>query len=571
MRCALLIADLEGVAGVDALEDLVAGSPGYPAACERLTAEINAAIEGLLAAGFERVRVSDTHQSGSGAPNVLAAALPPQAELRFEENPYAAELFEGVEAVACLGMHAAAGSGGFGAHTVDPLGVWRCGERRLSETELVLALAHEAGVPCVFVSGDDVLGASLGGGRYVETKRALSPARSESRGRDEVLDSLRRAAREAPRPAPPTPDGEWTITFRSARQAELAAASGAERLDRYRIRLDGATVRERIDRGLSASGEASAVLAGVLPGTPGDGCFTEVAAGLLSGPATPDDWPSRPIGDAPIDRRIRSARSELAAAAHRALGAFLEDTRAEDARSVALRALALHMLEGHAPRLFREFELPPVLAGSVEALSALPPEFPAGLPFDDGVARADALYVRRARGLAHPAPDPASLRRYLASLDEQGYGTHAWMIGELAAACGVEARLPIPERPLRLHSHLIDLYWLTHLILFDTAYLVRRPASPRLPVWIEELLAGAPWALSIGHFDLAAELAFCLQSAGEAESPTHAQLLHGLLRRQSLDGRLGDEGPAGEDPEGVAHTTAAALIALAGAAERATK
>lgn len=553
MKRALLIADLEGVAGVDAMEDLIAGSPGYPHACELLTAELNAAIEGLLAAGFDAVRVSDSHLSGSGEPNVLRARLHPAAELCFEEDWYSPRMFDGVAAVACAGMHAAAGMAGFAPHTVDVLGVWELGGRRLSETDLVLGLAAEAGVPGVFVSGDDRLEGSIDGRvAYVRTKEALSVSRARSRDPRDVRALLSRAAEQSPRALPALADGPLVLTFKSGRQAELAAETGARRLDRYRVQVEGRSFRERYVRALRACSAATRVLGDAIRGEPGAPEFAEDAIALFRLPALPDPVPS------------------YADAAGRALRAFLALTARPDEQAVALRALTLHMLEGHAPRLFARWELKSVLDEAVSALAAVSAAFPPGLDADDGMARIDALYVRRERGLDHPAPEPLALTRYLEHLDGDGYGIHAWLIGELAAASGAAGRLSFPDRPLRGQSRAGDLYWLTHLYLLDSRYLRAQLGDPRAAAWNEELMVAAPWLAATGQADLGAEVAFCLQLAGEAGSGAHRLLLEMLVARQREDGRLLDQASEANPEDTGAHTTAAALLALAGAEERRT-
>ncbi len=66
-----------------------------------------------------------------------------------------------------------------------------------------------------------------------------------------------------------------------------------------------------------------------------------------------------------------------------------------------------------------------------------------------------------------------------------------------------------------------------------------------------------PWVVEQGHVDLAAEVAFCLQCAGEAGGGAHVSLLSLLLEHQQPDGAMED-----------AHATAGALLAFAGAEER---
>jgi D-amino peptidase len=542
-RRALLVVDLEGVAGVDSPGALICETQEYARSRALLTAEVNAAVEGLLASGFQRVRVSDSHLSGSGATNLLMEALHPAVEPDFHgEDAYAPRFFEDVQAVACLGMHAAAGQAGFGAHTVDLMGAWSCAGHGLSEADLVLGLAAEAGVPAVFVSGDDVLQARLDGRvGYVRTKVALSVTRAYSRAPEEVLPELRRAASLPGRRVEPLPDVPLVLTFKSGHQAALAVEAGARRLDRYRVEVAGRTFRERYSRALRAASAASSVLGGAVAGAPGSPAFLRDATALFRLPGPPAQ-PSSPRADA----------------VERALRAFLSLTESGSDASRALRALTLHMLEGHAPRAFARRELGPPLEAAVAALAEVPLALPAGLPPDEGMARVDAWYVRRERGLPHAPLEPQALRAYLEHLDGEDYSLHAWLLGEMAASCGLDVRLSIPERAFRDSSHLADLYWLTHLYLLDTRYLRQAPRDPGVTGWTEELLVATPWVVEQGNVDLAAELAFCLQCGGEAGGGAHAVLLEMLAEHQQPEGDLGGDG----------HATAGALLALAGAEER---
>jgi D-amino peptidase len=174
-----------------------------------------------------------------------------------------------------------------------------------------------------------------------------------------------------------------------------------------------------------------------------------------------------------------------------------------------------------------------------------------------GMARVDAWYVRRERGLPHAPLEPYLLRAYLEHLEGEGHGLHAWLLGEMAATCGLDVRLSIPARAMREASRVADLYWLTHLYLLDTRYLRAAPRHPDATAWTEELLVATPWVVAEGNVDLAAELAFCLQCVGEAGGGAHELLLSLLDGQQQSDGSMED-----------VHATAGALIAFAGAEER---
>ncbi|HEX8825843.1 MAG TPA: hypothetical protein VF794_38385, partial [Archangium sp.] len=351
------------------------------------------------------------------------------------------------------------------------------------------------------------------------------------------------AARPGRRVAP-LPDAPLVLTFKSGHQAALAADAGARRLDRYRVEIQGRTFRERYTRALHATSAAREVLADSVRGLPGDPDFTEDATGLFLLPAPPAR-PPPPRTDA-VDG---------------ALQAFLSLTEGAGDEERALRALTLHMLEGHAPTVFARRVLAPVLESAVAALAEVPLTLSSELSPDVGMARVDAWFVRRERGLPHAPLDPPVLRAYLEHLDTEGHGIYAWLLGEIAASCGLDVRLSIPERALRGVSRLADLYWLTHLYLLDTRYLRTPPRDSRAVAWTEELLVATPSIVDQGQVDLAAEVAFCLQCVDEVGGGAHEALLSLLIAHQQSDGRLGEG-------EGAAHATAGALLALAGAEER---
>ncbi len=230
MSTALLIADLEGVAAVTTLESLAFGGAGHPEACAAMTREVNAAIEGLLAQGFTHVRVSDTHRSGSGAPNL--ESLHPGAALQFvDPDSYGGALLDDVGAIACVGMHAAGGTTGFAAHTVEAHVAWILNGRPISEAEIALWLAADRAVPAVFVSGDDVLGASLTSVPFVVTKR--------SRGLDSATalpdaeQRIRAAAASTPVPIAFAPSGPLSLRFKTTSvEREFAGGSFTDRCAR---------------------------------------------------------------------------------------------------------------------------------------------------------------------------------------------------------------------------------------------------------------------------------------------------------------------------------------------------
>lgn len=166
--------DMEGVAGVvhedqtDPIDPRHAGE--YNRFRRLMTAEANAAIEGALAAGAERVLVNDSHWLMM---NLLAEELHPAAEL-LSGGPKARSMVEGIdlgfEAALFVGYHAMAGTG---HATIDHTYTSRVHEARLNgrpvgELAINAALAGTFDVPVALVSGDQALAA--------EARELLGPA-----------------------------------------------------------------------------------------------------------------------------------------------------------------------------------------------------------------------------------------------------------------------------------------------------------------------------------------------------------------------------------------------------------
>lgn len=60
---AFISADMEGITGIAAPEDVVAGEPEYERGVDLLHADVNAAVQGAVAGGAETVVVNDSHSS----------------------------------------------------------------------------------------------------------------------------------------------------------------------------------------------------------------------------------------------------------------------------------------------------------------------------------------------------------------------------------------------------------------------------------------------------------------------------------------------------------------------------
>src|SRR5204862_1862430 len=100
--------DMEGVAGVATLDQIVRGGSGYPRAQELMTEEANAAIRGAFDGGADEVVVNDSHGTMD---NLLHDRLDPRARLVFGA-PRAACIVAGISArddlAVFIGNHAGA-------------------------------------------------------------------------------------------------------------------------------------------------------------------------------------------------------------------------------------------------------------------------------------------------------------------------------------------------------------------------------------------------------------------------------------------------------------------------------
>jgi D-amino peptidase len=206
-----LSVDMEGIAGVvhEAQTDPTdpAMAADYARSCRLMTGEANAAVQGAIDAGADRVVVNDSHWLMR---NLIADELHPAAEL-ISGSPKPLSMMEGIQegfdAVCFIGYHGQAGTRtSVIDHTyTDRVYQVRVNGRPVGELGLNTGVAGCHGVPVAFVSGDqtllaearDLLGEGVGGvavkhalSRYAA--RSLSPERARAAIRAGVADALAR-------------------------------------------------------------------------------------------------------------------------------------------------------------------------------------------------------------------------------------------------------------------------------------------------------------------------------------------------------------------------------------------
>ena len=271
----LISTDIEGVAGVFAVEQTRAGNPEYERARRWMTAEANAAIEGAFAGGAQAVWVNDSH---GGFRNLLPDGLDARARVVLGK-PRLLGMMAGLEQqpdlVFMIGYHAKSQTRGVLAHTINSFAftqVWLNGVE-LGEAGLYGALAREYGAHVALATGDDVFAdetqplfpdarfetvKTAGGASSGETLTpAASCARIATAARETVARALSAGVRAgAHRPAP----AACTLRVQTAALAALfCVLPSLERVDAVTLRFDGPSV-EHVVRTLNSLSAMSFML-----------------------------------------------------------------------------------------------------------------------------------------------------------------------------------------------------------------------------------------------------------------------------------------------------------------------
>ena len=162
VKSVYLMTDLEGVAGVDDWDpwrsDYVNEARGVLERSEMkrlLTGEVNAAAEGLFAAGVENILINDAH--GGFSRTILPEELISGVRIaRGTERPCWLVGFDsGFDAIVMVGMHPIGYTPrGCLAHTMARGEKYRVNGVEVGEMQIAAYLAGQLGVPWIFVSGD---------------------------------------------------------------------------------------------------------------------------------------------------------------------------------------------------------------------------------------------------------------------------------------------------------------------------------------------------------------------------------------------------------------------------------
>ncbi len=231
----LISADMEGTCGVVSWVQVMPPEEGehpssqaeYDRARVRMTREVNAAVEGALAAGATEVIVNDSHD---GMRNLIPEELHPACRW-ISGNDKPLGMMQGVElqdigAVLYTGYHAKAGTPNAPlAHTWSGwINDVRINGQSTGEFGINAAIAGHFGVPVVFVSGDaraveqtrawigdHVVGVAVKDGLSTFAALHLHPARAQELIRQGAEAAVRSAGEAQP----------WVLPTGSAVEVEF--------------------------------------------------------------------------------------------------------------------------------------------------------------------------------------------------------------------------------------------------------------------------------------------------------------------------------------------------------------
>jgi D-amino peptidase len=196
--------DMEGIAGIAHLQQVMRGTDDFQASRELMTDEANAAVAGAFEGGASSVVVNDSH---GDMYNLLAERMEPRAELLIG-SPKALSMMQGFgpefDVALFVGYHAAAGTqAAVLDHTYSGRLFYevRVNGEPVTEAELNAAFAGTYGVPVGLVTGDDkicsVAAKKFPGVRTVSVKEAFGRNVARSLHPHTAREAIRHAAAEA--------------------------------------------------------------------------------------------------------------------------------------------------------------------------------------------------------------------------------------------------------------------------------------------------------------------------------------------------------------------------------------
>jgi D-amino peptidase len=264
MRSIYMMTDLEGVAGVVSFEDQAFATGRYYDQAKRLvTAEVNAAVEGLLDAGVEDVLICDGH----GAGGIWFEDIHPKAKLLHGRPITIQQLFAPLadyEAVVMIGQHAMAGvptSNQNHTQSSQTIDYMKLNGQLIGEIAQFALYSGALGKPMIYLSGEidacKEAEALIPGITTTSVKQGLGRGAAISLSASEARSRIRAGIRQAierqrTQPLPPlTWPGPYQLEkrfFHTHVADQAAMQPDAIRVDSQTIRYEGNDLRTLIYR-----------------------------------------------------------------------------------------------------------------------------------------------------------------------------------------------------------------------------------------------------------------------------------------------------------------------------------
>jgi D-amino peptidase len=198
-----LSVDMEGTTGLERLEEIFRGLPGFDTFRQLMAGDANAVIQGAIEGGATEIVVSDSHgyMCNIHPDDLVPGVILKRGQLR-REWCQGKGLDGSFDAVIQIGYHAKAGTDAILAHTWIPgFRDVRVNGVSLPEPALNGYLAGAFGVPVVMLSGDDHAIAQsrpvLGDIPCAQLKKSLGFAKGDHLPIDKSRRLLRQTAKEA--------------------------------------------------------------------------------------------------------------------------------------------------------------------------------------------------------------------------------------------------------------------------------------------------------------------------------------------------------------------------------------
>jgi len=247
--------DMEGVAGIVDWSQCIGPGPDYDTGCRLLLGEVNAAIDGAMAAGADEIICNDSHGTMN---NLDPEALHGRARYvsgRHKPLYMMQGLEPGVDAVFMIGYHGSvSGDSSVLSHTYNPSVISRVelNGTEVGESGINALVAQACQAPVALITGDaqTITEADpfLPGGERIVVKESITRFAAASlhpeAAREAIAEGARRAVERAaaaqiPVPAIPLPARLDVYTL-TADMAEVASwVRGAARTNIRTVTIEG--------------------------------------------------------------------------------------------------------------------------------------------------------------------------------------------------------------------------------------------------------------------------------------------------------------------------------------------